>query len=76
MTKVEAELISFGRVIEPETLKKGKDAPVGPDLKSTNGLDMFVIMMLFHEEPSRLLKSYVAGIFDNTGKIVHRSTIS
>jgi len=69
--KVEADIVSCGRVI-----KKGKDVPVGPGSRSMSGLDMFVIMMLYHEEPSRSLKSYVRGLFDSTGKIVHRSTIS
>ena len=76
MRKVEAKLVSYGRVINPETLEKGKDVPVGPGTRSMNGIDMFVIMMLYHEEPSRLSKIYVRGLFDNTGKIVHRSTIS
>ena len=49
--KVEADIVSCGRVIGPETLKKRKDVPVGPGSRSMSGLDMFVIMMLYHEEP-------------------------
>jgi hypothetical protein len=74
--KVEQELFSCGRVIEPEVLRKEKDVPVGPGSKSLSGLDMFVILMLYHEEPSRSLKSYVRGLSLNTGKVVHYSTIS
>ena len=59
MTKVQAELVACGRVIDTETSKKGKDVPVGPGSRSMNGLAMSVIMRLHHEEPSRSLKGYV-----------------
>ena len=52
MGKVEAELVSYGCVIDPKTLKKEKDGIAGPGSISLSGLDMFVIMMLFHEGPS------------------------
>ena len=44
VTKVEAELVSCGRVVDPETLKKVKDVPVGPGTRSMNGLGMFIII--------------------------------
>jgi hypothetical protein len=46
VTKVEAEFVSCGRVIDRETLKKGKNVPVGSGSRAMRGLDMCVIMML------------------------------
>ncbi|KAL7524232.1 hypothetical protein ACHAXR_001481, partial [Thalassiosira sp. AJA248-18] len=44
--------------------------------KSLSDLDVFVVLLLYHQEPSRTLKSYVLGLYMNTGTLVHESTIS
>jgi hypothetical protein len=53
-----------------------RKAPVGPGALSMDELDVFVILMLYHEEPSRRLANYVKCLYYYTGTIVSRSTIS
>ena len=76
VTKVEEELISSGQVIDPKEIVCNRDIPSGPGSKSLSDLDVFVVLLLYHQEPSRTLKSYVLGLYMNTGTLVHKSTIS
>ena len=45
-------LIACGHVIYPETSKKEMNVPISPGVMSLSGLDVCVIMMQYHEEPS------------------------
>ena len=74
--KVETELLTFGRIRDPIEIRENRDAPVGPGVLSLDELDIFVIMMLYHAEPSRTLEGYVQGLYQCTGTIVSKSTIS
>ena len=76
ITKVENELFSFGRVLHPKEIRSNRQMPLGPGSVSFNDLDAFVILALYHEEPSRTLRSYALGLFIRTGTNVSESTIS
>lgn len=76
VTKVEAELQSLGRVRDPKEIRQNRDGPVGPGALSLDDFDIFVILMLYHAEPSMTLQGYVQGLYQYTGSIVSKSTIS
>ena len=76
MLKVERELLTFGRVLDPDEIRANLDIPTGPGSKSLSDLDALVILLLYHKEPSRTLSSYQIGLYFNTGSLVHESTIS
>lgn len=74
--KVESELLTYGRVLDPKEIRENRGIPVGPGVLSLDDIDIFVIMMLYHAEPSRTLEGYVQGLYQCTGTIVSKSTIS
>lgn len=51
--KVEEELISFVWVIDPKDIVGNRDIPSGPGSKSLSDLDVPVVLLLYHREPSR-----------------------
>jgi hypothetical protein len=76
ISKVEGELLSFGRVLDPKDIRANRNIPLGPGSLSLRDIDVFVILSLYHEEPSRTQRSYVIGLFMATGRLVDGSTIS
>ena len=52
------------------------DSPSGPGAMVLDDFDIFVILMLYQEEPSRTWKGYTIGLSDDTGTLVSTSTIS
>ena len=74
--KVEEELLGLGRMKSPQEIIGDRNMPEGPGAISLDDFDIFVILMLYHEEPSRTLQGYVQGLYRFTGTIVSRSTIS
>ena len=56
VNKVEMELQQYGRVLVPnDKIRQRND--VGPGSKTLDELDTFVILSLYHDEPSRSLRS-------------------
>ena len=76
VTKIEEELMQYGRVRSPEEIRNTRDAPAGPGSIVLDDTCIFIILRLYYAEPSRTLKSYVIELVRYTGVIVHESTIS
>jgi transposase len=76
VAKVEKELNLNGRVLRPEEIFANRSMPRGPGSKSMTKEDGFVIYMLYRQNPSRSLKSYVYWLCFLTGTIVSESTVS
>jgi len=76
IVKIERELFTVGRVIEPKEILANRDLPSGPGSISLSDLDAFVILMLYHQEPSMTLKGYRLGLYAYTGTLVCEMTIS
>ena len=75
--KVEKELEEYGRVLHPEEVRrKNEDECLGPGSKTLDEMDVFAILQLYHDEPSRNLRSYVRSLNELTGTVVSESTIS
>ena len=75
-TKVKEKLVSHGHVPAPQEVRSNRDLPTGPGAQTLNELDIFVILMLYHQEPSRCLNGYVCRLYELTGTFVSKSTIS
>lgn len=76
IVKVEEELFAFGRVLDPKEIRADSALPQGPGTLSLDEADVFVILMLYHQEPSRNSKSYVDWLRHLRGTVVDKSTIS
>ncbi len=76
VAKIECELIENNQVLAPEETFLGRDNPIGPGLKSMSGEDFYVLYILYWQEPTRLLKSYVYWLYYYTGTIVSANTVS
>ena len=69
MNKVEMELQQYGRVLVPnDKIRQRND--VGPGSKTLDELDTFVILSLYHDEPSRSLRSYASWLHYFVGTVV------
>lgn len=73
--KVEREILSHGTVVASLTLKECRNDSVGLGSKMLSRLDVFIVIMLYHQEPSYLLRSYLLTLFLDTGILVHTSTV-
>ncbi|KAL7471199.1 hypothetical protein ACHAXS_011463 [Conticribra weissflogii] len=74
--KIEEELITHGRVLQPSEILTNRDCPRGPGANTMDHLDQFVLLRLYLEEPSRSLSSYKQWLFYFTGTEISTSTIS
>ena len=74
VNKVEMELQQYGRVLVPnDKIRQRND--VGPGSKTLDELDTFVILSVFHDEPSRSLRSYASWLHYFVGTVVSDSTL-
>ena len=76
VTKVEAELFAQGRVIPPEEIRANQDRPVGPGSQSLCQFELYIIMMLYWEDPKRHLRNYKDWLLLLTGNSVSKDTIN
>ena len=49
---------------------------IGPGARSLDSRDIYAILLLYSDNPSRSLRSYRKGLFRMTCTVVHESTIS
>ncbi len=75
VAKTERELIENNRVLVPEEIFLGWDNPISPGLKSMSGEDFYVLYILYRQEPTRSLKSYVYWPYYYMGTIVLANTV-
>jgi hypothetical protein len=64
------------QVLAPEEIFMGRDHPIGPGSKSMSGEDFYVLYILYRQEPTRSLKSFVYWLYYHTGTIVSERTVS
>lgn len=76
VNKVEKELLKYDRVLRPDEVRKNRVGPIGPGSKSLGAEGAFVLYLLFSEEPSRTLSSYVEWLEILLGVVVSESTVS
>jgi hypothetical protein len=76
VAKIEPELIENNQVLAPEEIFLGRDNLIDPGLKSKSSEDFYVLYILYRQEPTRLLKSYVYWLYYYTGRIVLANTMS
>ena len=76
VAKIECELIENDRVLPPEEIYMARVNPIGPGSRSMSGEDFFVLYILYRQQPTRSLKSYVYWLLCCTGTIVSESTVS
>jgi hypothetical protein len=77
VAKIERELIENNRVLAPEEIFLGQDNPIlGPGSKTMSGEDFYVLYILYQQEPTRSLKSYVYWLYYYMGTIVSANTMS
>jgi len=62
--------------IAPDEIYLARSNPIGPGSRSMSGEDFFVLYILYRQEPTRSLKSYVNWLFCCTGTILSESTVS
>ena len=75
MKKVVNEINQYGSPVEPKDIYKNRDIPIGPGSKSLDDADAFIIYLLYLEEPSRILSSYVEGLEHIRGIVVSEATV-
>jgi hypothetical protein len=74
--KIKLELMENERVLAPEEIFLARANSIGPGSKSMSEEDFFVIYILYCQEPTRSLRSYVYWLFCCMGTIVLESTVS
>ncbi len=76
VAKIECELMENDHVLAPEEIFMDRDHPIGPGSNSMSGEDFYLLYILYRQEPTRLLKSYVYCLFYYTRAIVAERTVS
>jgi hypothetical protein len=76
VAKIERELIKNERVLAPEEIYMARAHPIGPGSRSMSGEDFYVLYILYRQQPTRSLRSYVYWLFCCTRPIVSESTVS
>ena len=74
--KIRSGLIVHGRVLRPSEISECKKIPRGAGSKTLNEFDCFILLQLHMEEPIRSLSNYVQWLFEYTGTVVSKSTVS
>ena len=74
--KIEKEMEKYGRVLRIEEKYQVREGPVGPGSASINELDSFILLMLYFDEPSRILPSYVEWLQILSGTVLSECTVS
>jgi hypothetical protein len=74
VTKVEKELMRFGKVLHPDMIKQ--KWWYGPDANTIDSLDAFILLMMYLDEPTRSLGTYMEILFRLTGCSALEYTIS
>ena len=73
--KVRDEMLdNDGNILDPAAIRQNRAR--GPGANSLDKYDMFVLLMLYFEEPSRSNAGYVERLYCLTGTIVSTSTVS
>jgi hypothetical protein len=72
--KIEREIISEWKVRDPEEIFRERDQPTGPGSRCLSDIDVFLILMLYHQEPSTPLRGYVNGLYSHAGTLVYHQT--
>ncbi len=76
VAKIECELMENERVLAPEEIYMARAHPIGPGSRSMSGEDFYVLYILYRQQPTRSLRSYVYWLFCCMGMIVLESTMS
>ncbi len=76
VVKIERELMDNERVLVPEEIYLARNNPIGPGSRSMSKEDFFLLYILYRQQPTWLLKSYVYWLFCCTGTIMSESTLS
>jgi hypothetical protein len=76
VAKIERELMENERVLTPEEVYMARAHPIGPESRSMSGDDFYVLYILYWQQPTRSLRSYVYWLFCCTGLIVSESTVA
>jgi hypothetical protein len=71
--KIEHELMENPRILAPEEILIARGLLIGPVSWSMNDEDIFILYLLYWQDPTRSLKSYVYWLFCYTGMIVSSS---
>lgn len=74
--KVERELLNYQLVLDPKDIRARRDIPIGPGSISMSDVDKFIVLALYHDDPSRSCGSYQMNLYMATGTWVHETTIS
>ena len=74
--KIEHEIMENACVLTPEEIYLARANPIGPRSRSMSDEDFLVLYLLYRQESTRSLKSYVYWLFCCTGTIVSESTVS
>ena len=74
--KIEKEKEKYGRVLTIQEILQNREGPVGPGLVSINKLELFVFIMLYLDEPSQILSSYVEWLQIFAGTVVCQTTVA
>ena len=74
--KIKDELWTHHRILSPRELRTNQNYPVGPGSKSLSQIDIYIILMLHHEDPNTHLVVYRDYLKRYTGTVVSTDIIS
>ena len=74
--KIEREILGLGKIQAPEDAYVNRVTITGSGAKSIDKVDAWVLLMMYIEEPTRSLASYVQWLFVYTGTFVSTTTVS
>jgi hypothetical protein len=75
VVKIVHELMENSRILAPEEILMACGLPIGPGSQSMTDEDIFILYLLYWQDPTWSLKSYVYWLFCCTGMIVLSSTM-
>jgi hypothetical protein len=76
MVKIEHELMENSHILTPEEILLALSLPIGPGSRSMSDEEIFILYLLYRQDPTRSLKSYVYWLFCCTETTMLRSTVS
>ena len=68
--KIEGEIILEGRVKDLKEIVREREPPTDPESRCLCDIDVFMIMMLYHQEPSTSLRGYINGLYSHTRTLI------
>jgi hypothetical protein len=76
VVKIEHELMKDSRILAPEEILMARGLLIGPGSRSMSDEDIFILYLLYRQDPTRFLKAMYIGYFVAQGHCVKQYRVA